>query len=82
MNKYDVIKEVITCTSLDLAKPSFPGLDLESLFGNGIVTSNGKFWAHQRKILAPELFSDKVKVCMSLFFNRKIYRASRSRSPH
>ncbi|KAL1557042.1 cytochrome P450 714C2-like isoform X1 [Salvia divinorum] len=61
VNKYDVIKEVITCTSLDLAKPSFPGLDLEALFGNGIVTANGKNWAYQRKILAPELFIDKVK---------------------
>lgn len=62
VNKYDVIKEIITCTSRDLAKPSFPGLDLESLFGNGVVTSNGSIWAYQRKIIAPELFNDKVKV--------------------
>ena len=66
VNKYDVIKEVITCTSLDLVKPSFPGLDLEALLGNGIVTANGNSWAYQRKILAPELFIDKVKVCRSI----------------
>ncbi|XP_047978065.1 cytochrome P450 714C2-like isoform X2 [Salvia hispanica] len=35
--------------------------DLEALLGNGIVTANGNSWAYQRKILAPELFIDKVK---------------------
>ncbi|KAH6780399.1 magnesium transporter [Perilla frutescens var. hirtella] len=55
VNNYDVLKEVTACIS------SFTGLDLEPLFGNGIVTSNGKFWAYQRKIIAPELFSDKLK---------------------
>lgn len=49
VNKYDVIKEVTTCTSLDLGKPSFAGVDLESLLGNGVITSNGTVWAHQRK---------------------------------
>ncbi|XP_057799001.1 cytochrome P450 714C2-like isoform X2 [Salvia miltiorrhiza] len=65
VNKYDVIKEVVTCISHDLAKP-YSGLDLESLFGNGIVTSNGQIWAHQRKILAPQLFTDKVKAMTNL----------------
>ncbi|KAJ6422288.1 hypothetical protein OIU84_027276 [Salix udensis] len=31
------------------------------LLGNGIVRSNGLFWAQQRKIVAPEFYMDKVK---------------------
>ncbi|KAH6804138.1 hypothetical protein C2S51_032385 [Perilla frutescens var. frutescens] len=61
VNNYDVVKEVVTCTSHDLGRPSYLAKDLDSLLGNGIVTSNGTFWAYQRKILAPELFFDKVE---------------------
>ncbi|KAL0435161.1 UNVERIFIED_CONTAM: cytochrome [Sesamum radiatum] len=32
----------------------------------GILTSNGPLWAHQRKIIAPELYMDKVKGMISL----------------
>ncbi|KAK2440529.1 cytochrome P450 714C2 [Trifolium repens] len=34
---------------------------LGPLLGDGILTSNGTTWAHQRKTLAPELYNDKVK---------------------
>ncbi|CAL5333318.1 unnamed protein product [Camellia sinensis] len=34
---------------------------LETLLGNGILTSDGEFWAHQRKTIAPEFYADKVK---------------------
>ncbi|KAH6836100.1 hypothetical protein C2S53_015838 [Perilla frutescens var. hirtella] len=61
VNNYDVLKEVTKCISLDLGKPLYQAKDLEALLGNGILPSNGKLWAHQRKIIAPELFIDKVK---------------------
>ncbi|KAH6789060.1 hypothetical protein C2S51_004066 [Perilla frutescens var. frutescens] len=61
VNNYDVLKEVTTCISHDLGKPSFTRIHTEPLFGSGVVTSNGKVWAYQRKIIAPEFFSDKVK---------------------
>ncbi|KAF2290332.1 hypothetical protein GH714_011013 [Hevea brasiliensis] len=32
----------------------------------GILTSNGAFWSHQRRILAPELYMEKVKGMVNL----------------
>lgn len=58
----DVVKEITTCTSLDLGKPSYQFRERGALLGQGILTSNGAVWAHQRKILAPELYMEKVKV--------------------
>lgn len=58
----DMVKEITTCTSLDLGKPTYQAKERGSLLGQGILTSNGAIWAHQRKILAPELYMDKVKV--------------------
>ncbi|KAI3460635.1 hypothetical protein Pfo_017298 [Paulownia fortunei] len=66
VNQYDVVREITTCTSLDLGKPSYQAKEHHSLLGDGILTSNGDFWAYQRKILAPELFTDKVKGMISL----------------
>ena len=63
MNHPDVVKEISTCTSLNLGKPSYQHKELGPLLGHGILTSNGATWAHQRKILAPELYVGKVKVC-------------------
>jgi len=41
--------------------------ELGALLGMGILTSNnGDLWAHQRKVIAPEFFMDKVKVKFSL----------------
>ncbi|KAL5759020.1 hypothetical protein ACOSP7_021631 [Xanthoceras sorbifolium] len=62
----DVVREIITCTSLDLGKPSYQQKELGPLLGQGILTSNGAAWAHQRKILAPELYMTKVKGMMNL----------------
>ena len=59
----DIVREISTCTSLDLGKPSYQHKDRGPLLGQGILTSNGAVWAHQRKILAPELYMEKVKVC-------------------
>lgn len=58
----EMVKEISTCTSLDLGKPTYQAKERSSLLGNGILTSNGPYWAHQRKIIAPELYMDKVKV--------------------
>ncbi|KAK4492137.1 hypothetical protein RD792_002934 [Penstemon davidsonii] len=57
----DMVREITTCTSLDLGKPLYQARERGSLLGQGILTSNGPYWAHQRKIIAPELYMDKVK---------------------
>ncbi|XP_055832205.1 cytochrome P450 714C2-like [Solanum dulcamara] len=62
----DMVREITTCTSLDLGKPTYQAKERGSLLGNGILTSNGPFWAHQRKILAPELYMEKVKGMINL----------------
>ncbi|KAL9380204.1 hypothetical protein Peur_028686 [Populus x canadensis] len=62
VSRADVVREISTCTSLEFGKPSYQQKELGSLLGQGILTSNGKVWAHQRKIIAPELYGDKVKV--------------------
>ncbi|XP_031398813.1 cytochrome P450 714C2-like [Punica granatum] len=62
----DVVKDMTTCTSLDLGKPSYQHKERGPLLGQGILTSNGAVWAHQRKILAPELYMEKVKGMVGL----------------
>lgn len=64
VHKPDVVKEITTHTSLDLGKPSYQQREHGPLLGQGILTSNGTAWSHQRKILAPELYMEKVKVCI------------------
>ncbi|KAJ1422976.1 Cytochrome P450 [Sesbania bispinosa] len=62
----DIVKDITTCTSLDLGKPSYQQRQLGPLLGRGVLTSNGTIWAHQRKILAPELYMEKVKGMMKI----------------
>ncbi|KAE8704448.1 CYP714C2 protein [Hibiscus syriacus] len=64
VNQPDAVKEIATCTSLALGKPSYQQKEFGTLLGQGILTSNGAVWVHQRKILAPELYMDKVKGMM------------------
>ncbi|KAK8681233.1 hypothetical protein V6N13_053640 [Hibiscus sabdariffa] len=66
VNQPDAVKEISTCTSLALGKPSYQQKERGALLGQGILTSNGAVWAHQRKLLAPELYMDKVKGMMDL----------------
>ncbi|KAF8380718.1 hypothetical protein HHK36_028208 [Tetracentron sinense] len=61
-----VAKEISICTSLDLGKPAYQHKELRALLGQGILTSNGSLWAHQRKTIAPPLFMDKVKGMVNL----------------
>ncbi|TKW07558.1 hypothetical protein SEVIR_7G314900v4 [Setaria viridis] len=57
----DMVKELANCKSLDLGKPSFLQKERGALLGMGILTSNGELWEHQRKVIAPEFFMEKVK---------------------
>ncbi|KAL5537891.1 hypothetical protein UlMin_045592 [Ulmus minor] len=66
VNEPSAVREITTCTSLDLGKPSYQFKERGPLLGQGILTSNGTVWAHQRKILAPELYMEKVKGMINL----------------
>lgn len=63
----EMVRDITTCTSLDLGKPTYQARERGALLGQGILTSNGPQWVHQRKILAPELYMDKVKVLNSTY---------------
>ncbi|XP_057724504.1 cytochrome P450 714C2-like [Arachis stenosperma] len=66
VNKPEIVRDIITCKSLDLGRPSYEKRTLGPLLGQGIATSNGTKWANQRKILAPELYMEKVKGMMTM----------------
>lgn len=66
VTRQDIVKEITTCTSLNFGKPSYQAREHSALLGESIFTSNGTKWAHQRKLIAPELFMDKVKGMMNL----------------
>ncbi|KAL1548076.1 cytochrome P450 714C2-like protein [Salvia divinorum] len=62
----NMVKEITTTTSQDLGRPAYQQKTFGPLLGQGILTSNGAIWARQRKIMAPELFMDKVRGMMSI----------------
>ncbi|PRQ34879.1 putative cytochrome P450 [Rosa chinensis] len=64
--KPEAVREITTCTSLDLGKPTYQFKQRGPLLGKGILTSNGASWAHQRKVMAPELYMEKVKGMINL----------------
>lgn len=66
VNQPDIVREITVCTSLDLGKPAYQLKQLGPLVGKGILTSNGAKWVHQRKIVAPELYMEKVKGMMNI----------------
>ncbi|XP_068640427.1 cytochrome P450 714C2-like [Aristolochia californica] len=72
VNDYDLLKEISLYTSFNLGKPSYMKKDRGPLFGEGILASNGAQWAHQRKIIAPEFFMDKVKGMVGLMVDSTI----------
>ncbi|CAI9103151.1 OLC1v1001597C1 [Oldenlandia corymbosa var. corymbosa] len=61
VTRQEIVKEITTCTSLNFGKPSYQAREHSALLGDSIFTSNGTQWARQRKVLAPELYMDKVK---------------------
>ncbi|RVW81360.1 Cytochrome P450 714A1 [Vitis vinifera] len=66
VNHPEMVKEMNQSTSLELGKPSYVTKTLAPMLGNGILRSNGNTWAHQRRIVAPEFFMDKVKGMVGL----------------
>ncbi|XP_027331957.1 cytochrome P450 714C2-like [Abrus precatorius] len=62
----DIVRDITTCTSLDLGKPEYQRKEKGPLLGHGVISSNGTIWANQRKIIAPELYMEKVKGMMSI----------------
>ncbi|KAM7265664.1 hypothetical protein ACFE04_003347 [Oxalis oulophora] len=72
MNDPDVVKEMSKYTSLDLGKPTYQSKERSPLLGEGILTSNGTKWAHQRKVIAPQLYMDKVKQMVDVMVESSI----------
>ncbi|CAN8252235.1 unnamed protein product [Cochlearia groenlandica] len=66
MNHPEVVKELNQANTLNLGKVSYVTKRLKSVLGRGVITSNGPHWAHQRRIIAPEFFLDKVKCMVGL----------------
>ncbi|GMI92418.1 cytochrome P450, family 714, subfamily A, polypeptide 1, EUI-like p450 A1 [Hibiscus trionum] len=66
VNDLEILKEMNQLNTLQLGKDSYMTKALQPMLGNGIIRSNGQFWAHQRKIIAPEFFMDKVKGMVGL----------------
>ncbi|XP_028954638.1 cytochrome P450 714C2-like [Malus domestica] len=52
--------------SLNLGRPTFVSKDRKPLFGQGIIASNGPIWLHQKKIIGPEFYFEKVKGMVDL----------------
>ena len=62
------MKQISLCTSLKLGKPAYILRERKPLFGEGIIATSGQTWLYQKKIIAPELYMDKVKVYVSYLF--------------
>ncbi|KAE8670647.1 Cytochrome P450 isoform 2 [Hibiscus syriacus] len=62
MSHPDVVKEMSAYTSFDMGRPFYQKQGLHPLYGEGILHANGAVWAHQRKVMAPEFYMDKVKI--------------------
>ncbi|KAL4028092.1 hypothetical protein IC575_011284 [Cucumis melo] len=66
ITEMETVKEISLWTSLGLGKPDHLSKDRGPLLGLGILASSGPIWVHQRKIIAPQLYLDKVKGMTSL----------------
>lgn len=71
-----LVKEFSLNTSLDLGKPTYLHKERGPLFGRGILTSNGTMWVHQRKVIAPQLYMEKVKGMVTLMVDSAISMVS------
>lgn len=61
-----LLRELKLHNSLGLGRPTYLSKPMQPLLGNGLIRANGHEWAYQRKLIAPEFFLDKVKVCVYL----------------
>lgn len=68
----DMVKALANYKALDLGKPSFLQKERGALLGMGILTANGELWVHQRKVIAPEFFMDKVKGMVNLMMDAAV----------
>ncbi|EOY29240.1 hypothetical protein QUC31_020891 [Theobroma cacao] len=66
VNDLELVKEMNQLNTLHLGKASYMTKALRPMLGNGVIRANGHLWAHQRKIIAPEFFMDKVKGMVGL----------------
>ncbi|KAK9131512.1 hypothetical protein Sjap_011999 [Stephania japonica] len=66
MNRPDLVKNLSMSMSWNLGKPLYLTKAMAPIFGSGVIRSNGQSWADQRKIIAPELYMDRVKGMASL----------------
>lgn len=62
LNDPEVLKEFSIYTPLNIGKPGYVKALFDPLVGTGIAHANGTAWSHQRKLIAAEFFTDKVKV--------------------
>ncbi|XP_034708551.1 cytochrome P450 714C2-like [Vitis riparia] len=62
----EMVKQISLCTSLKLGKPAYMLKERKPMFGEGIISSSGHIWAYQKKVIAPELYLDKVKGMVDL----------------
>ncbi|KAK6912336.1 Cytochrome P450 [Dillenia turbinata] len=60
----EMVKKIALCTSSDFGKPA--SKERAPLLGEGILASSGSLWEHQRKIISPEFYLDKVKCLVEL----------------
>ncbi|XP_047328810.1 cytochrome P450 714A1-like [Impatiens glandulifera] len=66
VNKPEMLKEMNQTITWDFGKPTYLTKWLAPILGQGILRSNGHSWSHQRKIIAPQFFMDKVKGMVGL----------------
>nr|AYM55636.1 cytochrome p450 [Croton stellatopilosus] len=62
----ELMKAMNLQKSMDLGKPTYNSKSMEPLIGDGIIRANGPYWAHQRKLIAPEFFLNKAKHMLGL----------------
>uniref|UniRef100_A0ACD5W620 Uncharacterized protein n=8 Tax=Avena sativa TaxID=4498 RepID=A0ACD5W620_AVESA len=67
-----MVKDMSHCTSSQLGKPIYLQKSRKPLFGEGILISSGDIWAYERKIIAPELFMEKIKVMVGLIVEASV----------
>ncbi|XP_030549331.2 cytochrome P450 714C2-like [Rhodamnia argentea] len=59
---FGIVREICQCKSTELGRSAYLRDNWGILLGyDSIVTSKGKSWALQRKVIAPEFFNDKIK---------------------
>ncbi|XP_023637369.1 LOW QUALITY PROTEIN: cytochrome P450 714A2 [Capsella rubella] len=66
INHPEMVKELSQTNTLNLGRITHITKRLNPILGNGIITSNGPHWAHQRRIIAHEFTHDKIKGMVGL----------------